>query len=281
VESTEYDKDRDAIIGDVEFFDKGFFDQVQLKRKYVGVSADHRIQVRYAQEGQQRVEVVEAIPMARSVDWVIYPAAGGEIIQFARESEGAEDVEWSDVTLEDLKANAPTVLEAFKAELAKESADSDDDPDEGGEEGTTKKTTQESWTGSREDLAKLVQEGIAEALKSADDTNAKRTAATKKYREYVAKSGLPELTKARIINDYADALEYVENDVKESVDAAKAEIAEARKGMPRISGMGASGRTEGADTHVVSVKESVESAFGIGVEKKGKKAATDASGKES
>jgi len=278
VESTSYDVKKDAVVGNVEFFNKEFYDYAQRAKKHIGVSADHRIRVNYVQEGRDRIEDVQEVVGARSVDWVVYPAAGGEIISFARESEGADEVEWTDVTLEDLKAHAPAVLEAFKTELAKESESDEED-----EEGTTdkkNKTAQESVTMTREDMVKLVQEQVTSIQTATDEKLRKQTDTTKKVREFVAKSGLKSLTQARIVNQFADAQEYVEADVKEAVDSAKAELAEAGAGKPRISGMGTSGAQEGeGESHVVSVRESVEAQFGIG--KKKEKAASGASGKES
>lgn len=276
VESTSYDPKTDSVMADVEFFDEKFFDYAQRARKHIGLSADHRIRVNYVQEGQHRIEQVQEIPFARSVDWVIYPAAGGEIISFAKESEGADQVEWSDVTLEDLKANAPDLLKAARAEFAKEAAGPDDEPDDDPEEGATKnKGAQESFT--REDVAKMVQEQVKEIQDAAAADNRKRTETGKKVRELVSKSGLPSRTQSRLINLFADATEYVEDDVKAQIEDAKAEIAEVRP--PRISGMGPSGAQakEGEQAQSYGVRESVEELF-MGNKKK---ATTGASGKES
>lgn len=273
VESTQYNPKADAVEAEVEFFDERFFDYAQRAKKHIGLSADHRIRVTYAQEGTDRIENVTEIPFARSVDWVIYPAAGGEILSFGKESEGADQVEWNEVTLDDLKAHAPKLLEAYKTEFARESAGPDDYPDEEpDEEGTTKKT-QESLT--RDDVTKLVQEQVQAIQTAADEKARKQSETTKKVREMVSKSGLPSRTQARLVNLFADALEYVENDVNSAIDDAKAELKEAGVGRPRISGMGTSGAQESQGSATYSVKESVESMFGI------KKATTDASGKES
>lgn len=283
VESTEYDPKTDAVMANVEFFNKDFFDYAQRAKKYMGVSADHRIRVNYVQEGRERIEDVQEVELARSVDWVVYPAAGGEIISFARESEGADDVEWDDVTLEDLKAHAPKILEAYKTEFVKESAgpetDPDEEPDEEGAKG--KKTAQEKAVSMTPEAIKaLVQEQVQEIQTASNETLRKRTESGKKTRELVTKSGLPTRTQTRVINQFAEADEFVEADVKEAIEDAKAELKEAGAG-PRVSGMGSTGVVQEGEgeSHVVTVKESVESIFGIGKEKK--KATTGASGKES
>lgn len=261
VEDTTYDPKADAVMGNVEFFNKDFFDYAQRARKHIGVSADHRIRVNYVQEGNQTIEDVQEIIGARSVDWVVYPAAGGEIISFVQESKGVEDVEWSEITPELLKEHAPEVY----AKIAQESDpgpddDPDDDGDEEPDEGDKSKKVKESFT--RADVAKMVQESVTEILNASEQKAKKRIDTTKKVRDFVSKSGLPGRTRDRIINQFADATEYVEADVKEAVEGAKEELKEAGAGRPRISGMGTSGSKEGeTESKVMSVREGVESLF--------------------
>lgn len=266
VESTEWDptiKPKGGIRATTEIFDKDFFEKAQRAKKYVGVSADHRIAVNYVQEGAKKIQDVHSILEARSVDWVIFPSAGGEIVDFAREAEGAEQVEWADVTLEDLKANAPDVLTAYREDIIKQAQESgpDDEPDDDDDEEGAKPLTV-----TRSELAQIVKEQVEEVQTAAGQNAAKATAATKKVTDFVGKSGLKPLTQARIVNQFAGKLEYDEEAVKESIESAKAELREAGAG-PRVSNMGPSGSGEGDEvpvgTQSVSVRESVESAFGI------------------
>jgi hypothetical protein len=280
VESTEYDPKGDRIIGDIEFFSPEFFNYAQAARKHIGVSATHRIRVQKVRESSgQVIDDVEEIVGAHSVDWVVYPSAGGEIISFAKESEGADQVEWDDVTLDELKAKAPAVLEAYKAELAKESVGPDDEPDD--DEGDSAKKKDKPIVMTQEAITKLVQEQVTSITSAADDKRTKQTDTAKKVREFVSKSGLHTRVQARIINQFADVVEYVEANVKEAVDDAKAELKELGFG-PRITGMGSTGKAqEGeSDRKTASVRESVESIFGIGKDKK-KEAAGTGAGKES
>jgi len=80
VESTEYDAKTDAVYGNVEFFNPDFYNFANAAKKYMGVSAAHRIRVNYVQEGRKTIEDVQEIVGGHSVDWVIYPSAGGEAI---------------------------------------------------------------------------------------------------------------------------------------------------------------------------------------------------------
>lgn len=274
VESTEYDIKGDRIIGTVEFFSPDFYDYAQRARKHIGVSADHRIRVSKVREASgQMIDDVQEIVGAQSVDWVVYPSAGGEIISFAKESEGADDVEWNEVTLDQLKANAPAVLAAYKTEIAKESVKDPDPKDEDKGEPLTASS-----------IAKIVTEAIDSRLEARDTEATKKATAAKQVRDYIGKAGLPSRVKDRLISSFADVLEYVESDVKESVDDAKAELKELGLGA-KITDQGPSGGSGSDDKNQsakidIGVRESVEALFGVG-KKVAATAGAAASGKES
>lgn len=259
VESTSYDPKTDSVVGNVEYFSPDFFDYAQRAKRFMGVSASHRIKVNKVRESAtgQLIDDVEEIVGAHSVDWVIYPSAGGEVISFARESEGADEVEWTDITLEDLKAKSPEILAAYKAELVKESTDSDNG------DNTDKSADDKPVTMTMADITKLVQEQVASIQTAADEKSLKQAGTAEKVRAFVSKSGLPARTQSRVVNQFLNSLEYVETSVKEAVDEAKAELKEAGAG-PRITGMGTSGSSSGGDSAPIhSVRESVESVFGF------------------
>lgn len=266
VESTAYDPKTDSITGNVEFFNKEFYDYAQRAKKHIGVSADHRLRVNYVREGQDQIEQVQEITMARSVDWVVYPAAGGEILSFVQEGEGEDEVEWNQITAEQLKEHAPELYKAIAGTAAQEGQNGDKGK-EGGTEGSGMLT--------QEAVTKLVQEAIAADRKAENEKVEKRQAAAKQYQDYISKAGLPQLTQRRLTGQFADALEYVEADVKAAVDEAKEELKAAGAG-PRVQGMGASGSqsTGTPASTMVSARESVESFFGVkkpGSEQSGKK----------
>jgi hypothetical protein len=255
VESTSWDptiKPSGGIRGEIEFFDEKFFDQAQRARKYIGVSADHRIRVIPAMEGQKMIEDVLEIPFARSVDWVLYPSAGGEILSFARESEGEDQVEWSEVTIDALKANAPQLIEQIKAEV-KPVTESEDDPPP---------------TPTADEITAMIAKGVQEAVQSANEQNEKKAITAKSVRDYVAKAGLPPRVQTRVIGLFTDALEYVEDDVKLAVEDAKEELKELGVG-PAIKGEGPSGAAGGGGKPKnTDAREGVEAVFGIKPDKK-------------
>lgn len=260
IESTEWDAKGQRVLGNVEFFDKEFFDRVQAARKYVGVSADHQIQVTYAQEGQEKIQHVTAIPMARSVDWVLYPAAGGELLSFAKESEGAEQVEWSDITAETLKENAPQLY----AELikVKEEQEPPKDPDEDPKDEEAKPLTAVQ-------IQQMIADGIATGLTKAQESQATKADVQEKIRQRLSKSGLHTRVQARLLGTFTGATTYDEKQVDATVEEAKEELKEIGLRGPRIGGMGMSSNTGGepGERTVISARESVE-AFFLGDTKK-------------
>jgi len=246
VESTDWDpkvKPLGGIRGKAEIFDKEFFDYASRAKNHMGVSANHQIQVQYVKEGDQTIQDVVGIPQAYSVDWVLYPSAGGEILNFARESEGEDQVEWSDITLDALRANAPQLIEQLTTEL--------------------KPTEDPAPVVTAEQIAQMVTEGVQEAITSMNAREAQRQATAKEIREVISKSGLPTRVQTRLISAFADTLEYSEADVKAAVDDAKEELKELGVG-PTIKGEGPTGGApEGGKPTVAVAREGVESVFGF------------------
>lgn len=250
VESTSWDPrigDSGGIRGTAEIFDAEFFDYAQRAKKYMGVSANHQIQVQYVTEGTKTIQDVLGIPQAYSVDWVIYPSAGGEILSFARESEGADQVEWTDITLDSLRANAPQLIEQIKAEL-KPATESTDDPPE---------------APTAEAIKLMVTEGVQAAMAQMAAENTKRQDTSKKVRDLLAKSGLPTRIQNRIASMFADSVEVAEESVTAAITDAKEELKELGVTGPKITGEGMTGGSTGGKPQVSDAREGVEAIFGF------------------
>jgi len=253
VESAAWNPLNSSVEGTVVFFDPAFAEKVKQAKGYMGASVNNLIRAtRVPQADGTAVEDVQSIERVHSLDWVVYPAAGGELQHFL-ESEG-DAVDWSKITLEDLKANAPAIVEAIQ----KESKEEEDPPEK-----STKETTEEQQPLTREAIAALV----AEALKSHD---AERDLVAEKQRvaaalvtEHLSKSGLPQVVRARMTKVFAsmNPTAVTEALVTESINEAKDELKELKVG-PQITGMGpTSGLNTNPGPHRISVRESVESLF--------------------
>lgn len=225
VDNVVYDEEKKALVGDVVYFSQEFYDFAKRAQNFMGNSIAALV------EGQKRkdndgtyFEDISRIVQPRSVDWVVFPAAGGGIEAFV--SEGEDDVDWNELTLEALEENAPALIEELKQKLAPPPADPPADPPA---EPQPVVLTAES-----------VQNMVQQLLHEAAEATAKRDAEQAKIREYVGKSGLPERTKVRLMTQFALAESFDEEKVNAAVTEAREELKAAGAG-PKITGQGPTG----------------------------------------
>lgn len=160
------------------------------------------------------------------------------------------EIDWTKITLEDLKAKAPAIFEAIKAEVAPK------EPEKG-----------EKGYMSPEEVdakIKLALESHANEVKLIEG---KHKIAAEAIRAEFAKSGLPEKTKARVMAGFESEMEFndeVKTRIETSVTEAKAELTAVGAG-PHIRGEGMTGNEGDGHTKArsFSVMESVEASFGI------------------
>lgn len=260
IETTEWNEQDQAMDGWVEFFDKEFYDYAQRAKDYIGPSINALVRgTRIPQATGRALEDIQAFHEPRSVDWVVYPAAGGAILAFEdEEDEDDMSVDWTKITPEEFQKNVPaSVLEQIKAE-AKAEAEKNVKPAQEGEEkeGETKVLTQE-------EIQALVDEGIRKHDEEVQKVRLRQEAAATELRAAFAKSGLPEKTRTRVMASFEGIEEYDEKKVEAAITAAKEELQAVGAG-PHITGMGPSGdSSENKGPKPFSVKESVESVFGM------------------
>jgi hypothetical protein len=196
-----------------------------------------------------------------SVDWVVFPSAGGGIEQFITEgAEGEDSVEWSELTEDMLKEHAP---ELYKSLTAREDEDDDEEkPDDNGDgNGDGDDDSEESVStltaaGLKAWIDQRVNEGI-EAFKQDEAAKAK---ANEQVASMVDGTTLPEPTKARIKRSFMDK-SFSEADVKESIEEAKAELKAAGVG-PKVTGMGVTAASGGTRKIAGKAEEAVAVALG-------------------
>lgn len=253
VESTSWDEATQSMNGRVEFFDRNFYDYAQRARNYMGVSINALVRGnRRTVKGETYEDVTEWVH-PRSVDWVTAPAAGGAILAFEDEDD-AEMIDWSKITVEDLKKNAASVYEAITAEAKATAEPPKNDPPE-----------EPAKPVSAAEIAKLVQEGIEANQKAESDKKSRIDLAAKQVRDAFTKSGLPEKTRARLMAGFEGVEAYDEKAVTTAITEAQEELKAAGARGPQITGMGPTGSASGsAETPAVfSIHESVKSTFGF------------------
>lgn len=263
IESTSYNVAEEAIDARVEFFDEKFYDFAQRAKRYMGDSINALVRgSRQSLSNGAVQEDIQEIVQPRSVDWVVYPAAGGEILAFESEhSEEGEDVDWDKLTLDEVKKNAPHLVSEMEAEFKPPSGTGPEkEPDDDDEE--------EALPKSRVALESIIQESIRSYATEQDSLAKKREDTGKKIRTKMETSGLPERTRARVIASFEGMTDFDDKKVQAAIDDAKEELKAVGAG-PRISGNGPSkGSAAGpVDQKQYSVRESVEAHFGIKKEK--------------
>lgn len=259
IESTSYHEADKAIDARVEFFDEKFYDYTQRAKKYMGDSINALVRgTRIKGSDGVMEEDIQGIVQPRSVDWVIYPAAGGEILAFEGEDEGAE-VDWDKLTLDELKKNAPHLITEMEAERPPDPDPDDDEKDD--DEKDDEKDDDAAESLNRAAIEALVQEGVKSYIAGQEAEKAKKTQAAEKVRAKMATSGLPEKTRARVTASFEGATEYEEVKVQKAIDEAKEELKAVGAG-PHITGNGPSAGSA-ANGRTFSVKEDVEAHFGV------------------
>lgn len=245
VENVTYDEEKKALVGDVIYFSQEFYDYARRAQKFMGNSIAALV------EGQKRkdndgtyFEDISRIVQPRSVDWVVFPAAGGGIEAFV--SEGEDDVDWNELTLEALEENAPGLIEELKQKLAPPPVDPPADPPADPPVMVT---------------AEAVQDMVQSMLREAAAAQATKDAEQSKIREYVGKSGLPERTKVRLMTQFALAESFDSAAVDAAIADAREELKAAGAG-PHITGQGPTGTPGPAAATKRRAREVVEGYFG-------------------
>lgn len=259
VESTSYDETTQSALGRVQFFDRSFYEKLQHATDHIGVSINSMITGERRTVAGEVQEDVTGWGRGRSVDWVLYPAAGGQILAFEDEDDNTMSVDWSKLTPEELKKNNPALFQAIQesAEPVKEE---------------TKKPKVETTSSEPVDIAKVVAEAIAEERKKNDEKAARQKTAADSVRDAFKNSGLPQRTQARVMQSFEGVEEYKEQDVADAIKNAKEELESAGAG-PRIRNMGPTGGEGKKAPATFSAQESIRNAFGMTADEKEKEEA--------
>lgn len=270
IDETKYDESnpdgKGRVRGHVKWFNNDFREQAEKAKDFIGVSHDARLAGNRSRKNGRRYEDIEQIVKANSVDWVIYPSAGGGFDQFyAQEGiEPMEAIDWDSVTPEMLEENAPKVYGALKEKFsAKESKEdpTPPPPDDGDE-----KKGEVTKTAALDE--KAIEGIVTRVFESLEGNKSKKADTRNKVAAIVKRSPLPERTKNRIVAQFDGAESFEEDSVKEAIKEAQEELKEAGAG-PKITGEGPT-RSAGSSHSLGRAHEAVASAFSFDpVKKKG------------
>ena len=255
-----WNQEAQSVDGSVKFFSRPFYDFAKQAKDYMGDSINALVTGTRQRDSSGKVtEDVHSFNVVKSVDWCIFPAAGGTIQAF--ESEGDGEVDWADLTYDDLKKHAPTLIEEIKTKEGIQSQPVD-----------MKKPEVSSTALTAADVSKIVAEAIATDRATQKSESDKFETIKTRVREQLSKSGLPPVTRDRIERSFSSPTivsSFQESQVTEAITAAKEELKAAGVSGPRIAGMGPSGTSTGPDNadestpRRISARESVNATFGM------------------
>ena len=279
---TAFEEDTSSLVGFANFVDEKFAKKVKAAKGHIGVSIDSLLSgFRIPQAGGRALEDITAFVQPRSVDFVLFPAAGGEIL--AWESEGETEVDWAAVEAElatlgedDLKKNLPSFWAKWHPETrgqppiggsSREAEEDDEDNETDEDEEPTqykkgKKKTRKAAMVRREEVAEIVADALKADREARQEEDEKKESAAAQVREAFANAGLPDKTRARVMAAFEGVTEYDDEKVKKAITDAKEELKAAGAG-PQITDMGpsSSGGTDKAEKKVFRAHESARSAF--------------------
>jgi len=250
IESTAFDEKAESVEAKVVFFNKDFYEFAERAKEYMGDSINAMVQGTRVRDGTGRVtEDIHRIVQPHSVDFVIYPAAGGMIHSF--EGEG-DMIDWAQITAKDIRENAAEVYAAIKAEVEADNKIDDKQP-----------VDQPPVVGlSPEEVDRKIAEALTAREKEVTETKKKIDAVNARMVQAFQQSGLPQPVQKRLIASYEGATEFDEVAVKESITEAQEELKAVGVG-PQITGQGPSGGAGEPKVPTFSIQESVEAAFGM------------------
>lgn len=259
------------VRGKLHWIDSAFQERAQKAQNHMGVSHDAKLFGSRSRVNGRKYEDIDEIKQVHSVDWVVFPSAGGGFEEFyGREGVEVADIDWDAVDEEMLKKHKPDLYQELIAR-AKEGTEDDDDEDE--DEDEDGDSSKESVKSTSKKVAALTEDDVKriviDALEGVESKKSTQKEVASKIADLVNRSTLPPLTKNRVIASFDGAEKFEEDKVKESIDSAKEELKAVAR--PRVVGMGPSGDTKQKSTSLGRAHESVMAAFAVGTKKKDSK----------
>lgn len=228
--------------------------------------------VRMGEAEGRRGKIVESAKLLQSIDIVTEPGAGGtvdKLLEGAKQNkeDGNMPIDWSKITMADLKKNRPDMMEEMKKTMDEEG----------------KKKTKESAEGKTVDefvaeaitreIDKIKEAAMAPAKAAAEEltrTNIKLKAGPM-IRELLKESKLPDLTQDKLYRhlearDYGKEGALDETALKEAVTAAVTEERDYLSKLTesgKVAGMGGGGEQSKPEERVKSVEVGIDKMFGL------------------
>lgn len=281
---TEYQEGTDGkgkIVSTVKFFNKEFFNFAQHAQEHMGTSIDALVRgTRFRATDGQVQEDIHGFVKGHSVDWVVFPSAGGGIESFITAQEGVdvEDIEWGNLTPEMIKEHAPELYQSIMA-AAPKPKDKEIPVKENVSTDASDKTTGEPLVITKETFEAKVQEAVTAAVTAVENKRNSQATVARQIAGLVDVAAMPARTKARVKASFDGIETFDETVVKEAITEAQAELKEVAG--PRVHGMGVTSPDGEPDKEFVGpAREAVEAIFEVTPKEKKPDPATTTAGKK-
>jgi hypothetical protein len=259
---TSFPDGKARIRGALEWLDEEFHGFAQRAQKHIGVSHDALLRGTRSMKNGRRFEDISEIKKSNSVDWVVWPSAGGGFEPSFLVKEGVEmtdAIDWDAIDEDMLKEKAPDLYKTLTTR-AKEEVQNPPPPD-GGDDGDGDEGEPEGNPAPQPLLERQIESIVVRAMENVNEKQKQKQISHDQVKAAVNASTLPPLTKERVINSFAGSESFEEKRVTEAIDSAKQEIA-AIAG-PRVRDMGLSGNGSSSSHDLGRAHESLVAAFGV------------------
>lgn len=266
--NTDFPDGQARVRGKVRWIDEDFQKKAERAKEFIGVSHDSKLFGSRSMKNGRRYEDIDEIVNVHSVDWVIYPSAGGGFEEFyGREGVEMADIDWDAIDEDALKEHKPDLYKQLvdRAKESEEDPDDDDEDDEDSSKESIKSTAKKSKATVLDEHA--VEGIVSKALGDYFSKKQTEKQVADKISAQVGRSTLPDLTKKRVIASFDGTESYSEDRVKEAIKSAEDELAAVAG--PKVRGAGPSSSGGKDKKHSLGrAHESVEAAFAVGMTKK-------------
>ena len=233
---------------------------------FIGPSINGFGNARIGDAEGRRGKIVESIKTLPTLYVVNAPRAGGTVDKLLEGAKGDDTVDWTKITLEELKKNRPDLVQAAGQEKLAEARSE------------IQKDLDDLKTGFEKQIASLKESAEAENKRLRDELQAERlkSAIKAKIAEQLRESKLPDVSQKRLstlleARDFTRDGAIDETALKEAVTAAVNEernylskLTEAGK----VTGMGGGGEQPKPEERVKTVQDKLDKMFGLPEPKK-------------
>lgn len=260
-----------VLLESAEWLKPALIAAEQLSSKgivFVGPSINGYGNSRIGEAEGRRGKIVESVKVMQSIDIVTAPAAGGtvdKLLEGANSNKGEDTVDWTKITLDELKKNRPDLFQTAGQERLTEA------------KGEIQKDLDALKSGFESQITAMQESAKAENKLLRDELQAERLKGTIKGKitDLLRESKLPDVSQRRLgtlleARDFTKDGTLDETAMKEAVAAAVTEERDYLSKLTesgKIIGMGGAGDPPKVNEMAKGIQDKVDKLFGVAEEK--------------